>query len=92
MSEPAKSEDQIAKDKEAIARMVGAKSAMEAAIRRIEVLENCIKSVREQASVIGKSFNDNVHLEVYSYSHQNYRVVKAKDLFGGIDNTIKAVL
>jgi hypothetical protein len=92
MSEPTKSEDQIAKDKEAIAKMVGAKSAMEAAIRRIETLENCIKSVREQVDVIGKAFGESVHLNVYSYSHRDYRVIKARDLFGGIDNTIKAVL
>lgn len=92
MSEPTKSDDQIAKDKEAIAKMVGAKSAMEAAIRRIETLENCIKSVREQVDVIGKAFNEDVHLNVYSYSHRDYKVIKVKDLFAGIDNTIKAVL
>jgi type II secretory pathway component PulL len=38
-----KTEDQIAKDKEAVAKMVGAKSAMEAAQRRIELLEACLR-------------------------------------------------
>lgn len=92
MTEPTKSEEQIAKDKEAIARMVGAKSAMEAALRRIETLEKCIHSVREQAATIGKAFNADVHLNVYSVAHRDYRVVKVKDLFANIDNTIKAVL
>lgn len=92
MTETTKSEEQIAKDKEAIARMVGAKSAMESAIRRIDVLEQCIKSVREQVGVIGKSYSENVHLNVYSVSARDYRVIKAKDLFAAIDNTIKAVL
>lgn len=92
MTDIKKSEEQIAKDREAIARMVGAKSAMEAAIRRIEVLEQCIKSVREQVDVIGKSFNESVHLNVYSYSHRQYHVVSVKTLFSTVDNTIKAVL
>lgn len=89
---PEKSDEQIAKDKEAVARMNGAKAAMEAAIRRIEVLECSLASVREQASVIGKAFGETVHLNVYSPSHRDYRVVKARDLFDGLDNTIKAVL
>lgn len=92
MSETTKTEEQIAKDKEAIAKMVGAKSAMEAAIRRIEVLEKCIESVREQVDVIGKSFNENVHLNVYSYSHRQYQILSVKTLFSTIDNTIKTVL
>lgn len=87
-----KSEEQIARDKEAIAKMVGAKSAMEAAIRRIEVLEECLKSVRRQSEVIGKAFNETVHLNVYSHNHREYRVIKVSDLFAMIDNTIKAVL
>lgn len=36
-------EERIAKDKEAVARMIGAKSAMEAAQRRIELLERILK-------------------------------------------------
>lgn len=89
---PEKSDEQIARDKEAIAKMVGAKSAMEAAIRRIEALEDCLKSVRQQSDVIGKAFNETVHLNVYSNNHRDYRVIKARDLFAMIDNTIKAVL
>lgn len=92
MTEVIKSDDQIAKDKEAIAKMVGAKTAMEAAIRRVETLEKCLASVREQSSVLGKAFGESVHLNVYSYSHRDYRVTKARDLFDAIDNTIKAVI
>ncbi len=87
-----KSEEQIARDKEAIAKMVGAKSAMESAIRRIEVLEDCLRSVRQQSAVIGKAFNETVHLNVYNSNLRDYRVTKASDLFANIDNTIKAVL
>lgn len=87
-----KSEDQIAKDKEAVARMAGAKSAMESALRRIETLEKCLRDVREQSAVLGKAFGETIHLNVYSYSRGDYRVTKARDLFDGIDNTIKAAL
>lgn len=34
---------QIDKDKEAVAKMIGAKSAMEAALRRIDTLETALK-------------------------------------------------
>jgi len=87
-----KSEDQIAQEKEAVARMVGAKDAMQKAIARIQTLENCLKDIREQAYTVGKAYGSEVHLNVYLSSEYRYCVVKAKDLFDRIDNTIKAVL
>tara|TARA_R110000796_G_scaffold68034_4_gene156040 strand:+ start:906 stop:1205 length:300 start_codon:yes stop_codon:yes gene_type:complete len=53
-----KDEDQIAKDKEAIAKMVGAKSAMEAALRRIDGLSRALKLVQklhEEAAKVSSS-------------------------------------
>lgn len=51
-----KSQDQIEKDKEAVAKMIGAKSNMEAAIRRIAALEDGVRRldnlVKEQSRLI----------------------------------------
>jgi len=91
MSEIQKTDDQIAKDKESVARMNGAKAAMEAALRRIDVLEKSLDSVKRQAEAIGKAFNDEVHIRVYDHSNSNYAVVKVRTLFDNIGNTIKSV-
>jgi predicted phosphoadenosine phosphosulfate sulfurtransferase len=85
-----KSDEQIAKDKEAVARMVGAKAAMEAAQRRIELLESRLRSVREDCAYVAKALGDAAHFRIY---HMNdWRVRPAKEIFNDIDNTIKAVL
>lgn len=89
-----KSEDQIAKDKESIAKMVGAKSAMEAALRRIDTLESALKNVRSRCDCVSKAFGDAAHFNVH-HPHgggNNWHVRSAKDIFCDIDNTIKAVL
>lgn len=85
-----KSEEQIAKDKEAVARMIGAKSAMEAAQRRIETLEGALRNVRIRADSVAKAFGDAAHFNVYH--DQGWKVRSAKDIFGDIDRVIKAVL
>lgn len=85
-----KSEEQIAKDKEAVARMIGAKSAMEAAQRRIETLESTLRNVRSRCDCVAKAFGDAAHFNVYH--DRDWRVRSAKDIFGDIDRVIKAVL
>lgn len=88
-----KTEEQIAKDKEAVKAMTGAKNAMEAALRRIHALETTLKSVQEQVKHIGGAVaHDNLYLRVWSDSHRDYATLKSKDVFLGFDNTIKAVL
>lgn len=85
-----KSEEQIAKDKEAVARMIGAKSAMEAAHRRIETLESALRNVRSRCDCVQKAFGEGAHFNVY---HDNgWKVRSAKEIFGDIDRVIKAVL
>ena len=87
-----KSDDQIAKDKEAVKAMTGAKQAMEATLRRIELLENALSSVRKQSTDINKALGDCIH--VSSYDHQLGKHVprKTADLFGAIAATIDKVL
>ncbi len=90
MEDITKSEEQIAKDKEAVQRMIGAKSAMEAAQRRIETLESTLKAVRSRCDCVSKAFGDAAHFNVYHQS--GWQVRSAKDIFRDIDNAIKAVL
>jgi len=92
MTNEQKSEEQIAKDKEAVARMIGAKTAMEAAQRRIETLEYALKSLRFQCENVGKAFGEAAHFNVYDHKAQQWGVRKARDIFAEIDATIGKVL
>lgn len=87
-----KSDDQIAKDKEAVKAMTGAKAAMEAALRRINALEETLKSVERQAAAIGKTFGDDVHLHAWDTKTNAWAVIKASVLFNRLNETIKKVL
>ncbi|MBD7992873.1 hypothetical protein H9643_19025 [Ochrobactrum sp. Sa2BUA5] len=86
-----KTEAQIAKDKEAVKAMTGAKAAMEASLRRIEILEMALKSVRAQVENVGKAFGPDVFLNVYR-AGDGYSPRKASDLFAKIDADIRNVL
>lgn len=74
----AKTEDQIEADKQAVQKMIGAKSAMEAALRRIEVLERALKIAKARIEEIGKGHGDNLAIAVYREGSQ--RFVSAKQL------------
>lgn len=85
-----KSEEQIDREKAAVASLKGAKSNMAAALERIETLESALRNVRSRCECVGKAFGDTAHFNVY---HQtNWQVRSAKDIFGDIDRVIKAVL
>lgn len=60
-----KTEDQIAKDKEAVQKMVGARSAMEAALRRIDVLESALKVAKIRIEEMQRAHGDNLAFSVY---------------------------
>jgi len=86
-----KADAQIAKDKEAVKAMTGAKAAMEASLRRINTLEEALKSVRWQSERLGKAFGKDMFLNVYQ-ANGDYKPERANDLFLKIDDTIKKVL
>lgn len=90
-TEISKTEAQVAKDKEAVKAMTGAKAAMEAALGRIDMLERRLKSVRVQVERVGKAFGPDVFLNVYQ-ANGNYVPERASELFVKIDNAIKEVL
>lgn len=82
--------DQATKDKEAVAKMIGARDAMTLAIDRIRILENKMKEVRTECDRINKGFSGSVYLEVYRDS--KYTSIKINDLFKNIDNIITSVI
>lgn len=79
-----KSEEQIAKDKEAVARMIGAKSAMEAAQRRIELLEGKLRQAAELGIKVAGFLGDNV----YEYRGERSLKVAAKEEFSKLVSVI----
>jgi hypothetical protein len=56
-----KTEEQITKEKEAVTKVIGAKSAMEAALRRIETLENALLRACEAGTNAAKYLPDNAY-------------------------------
>lgn len=86
-----KTEEQIAKDKEAVKAMTGAKAAMEASLRRITVLENALESVQRQSETLSKAFGKDVFLNVWQRGG-DYKPERISTLFENINNTIKAAL
>lgn len=74
----AKTEDQIESDKQAVQKMIGAKSAMESALRRIQTLEGALRTARARIEEIGKGHGDQLAIAVYRDG--NLRFVSAKEL------------
>ena len=72
-----KTDDQIAKDKEAVAKMIGAKSAMESAQRRIELLESCLRQCDEDMARLQRAIGDNL----YAPERQQDGTIKATPIF-----------
>lgn len=93
MSKPLeKSEEKIARDKEALKALVGAKANMEAALRRNELLERTLIVVRRELKIAAETYGDHIHLKVYNSRSSTWEVVKASEFFARIDDAIKAVL
>ena len=72
-----KSEEQIAKDKEAIQKMVGARSAMEAALRRIDVLESALRVAKIRIEEMRRAHGDSLAFSVYRDG--SWKFIIAKD-------------
>ena len=60
-----KTEEQIAKDKDAVQKMVGAKGAMEAALRRIETLESALRAAKVRIEESSRAHGDKLAFSVY---------------------------
>jgi hypothetical protein len=80
MAATTKSEEQVAKDKEAVARMIGAKSAMEAAQRRIELLEGALRQAKVNLEAISKPFGPEVFINVWSMQDNAQKRIQLADL------------
>lgn len=60
-----KTEDDIARDKEAVEKMKGAKGAMEAALRRIDTLETTLRNVVPYLDECKKATSPNVAIRTF---------------------------
>ena len=60
-----KTEDQVEKDKEAVTKMIGTKSAMEAVLRHVDNLEDTIKKMRSAHNDCMKAVGDGVIVRAY---------------------------
>lgn len=76
-----KTEDDIAREKEAVQKMIGAKSAMEAALSRIERLQSAIGSVQMILSDLHKNLGDGLYVKTFHHgsSGNGEATIKAKD-------------
>lgn len=68
-----KTEEQIEKDKEAVSKMIGAKSAMEAAIRHIDQLESVIKQMKTAHNECMKAVGTDAVIKAYRANDGSYR-------------------
>jgi predicted Zn-dependent protease len=75
---PSKTEDQIEADKQAVQKMIGAKSAMESALRRIQTLESALRTAKTRIEEIGRGHGDQLAIAVYRDGGQKF--VSAKQL------------
>ena len=65
-----KTEDEIAREKEAVQKMVGAKSAMETAIKRIQRLEETIYSMVVLIDDVSGAFGETAMFSTYQHGEQ----------------------
>lgn len=63
-----KNDERIAKDKEAVAKMAGAKDAMAAALRRIETLEMALKAAQRQFADLASGIGDGLYIQIIENS------------------------
>ncbi len=62
-----KTEDEIAREKDAVQKMIGAKGAMETAIKRIERLENTISHILSISDDMAEKIGE--HLSYRTFYH-----------------------
>lgn len=62
-----KTEDQIAREKDAVQKMIGAKSAMEAALARISTLERAIQVMANDLDDMANKAGDGIGYTTYRH-------------------------
>lgn len=87
-----KTEDEIAREKEAVQKMVGAKSAMEAALSRIERLQKAMSNIDTILTDAQRSVGDGVYVKTYHHGGSSGEAtVKLKDQIGYARRIIQGV-
>jgi len=81
---------EIAKDKEAVARMSGAKSAMEGALARVKTLESAFRFIDAVNLETSKAFGPKMYIKVYRDAA--WKTLPLSDQFDAIAKKIASVL
>ena len=88
----AKTEDQIAAEKESVAKMRGAQSAMEAAIRRIDRLENALKIAAGDLADVAKWMPEGAHFQAFDKQARDSRLRSARVVIREMADAAQSVL
>jgi hypothetical protein len=87
-----KTDDELNREKEAVQKMIGAKSAMEAAISRIQRLESALRSATDGLDKIKTWFADGVYVSEWDRNAQTNKMVTAKTVINQMAADARAVL
>ena len=87
-----KSDNQIQNDKAAVAKMVGARSAMSSAINRIELLEASLKRELDEIASLQRYIGKDILVMSHDSSAGKSVAKRAYDLFEARIVSIKSVL
>lgn len=90
-----KTEDEIAREKEAVQKMVGAKSAMEAALSRLDRLQKAMANIDAILADAQRHVGDGVYVKTYHHGlagTPGETTVKLKDQIGYARRLIQGVV
>lgn len=89
-----KTEDDVAREKDAVQKMIGAKGAMEAALKRIERLEGALRHADQIASDMRAKFGDGLYIKTYYHGESGggEKVVSLKSQVEYLRSMIAKVL
>ena len=87
-----KTEDEIAREKEAVQKMVGAKSAMEAALSRLDRLQKTMSSIDAILADAQRHVGDGIYVKThYHGGSAGEQCIKLKDQIGYARRLIQGV-
>ena len=89
-----KTEDEITKEKEQVAKMIGAKSAMESALSRIKRLEGVLSEMTRYLDDVQGAFGDKLSFNTYLNGRDqgHMKPILIKEQIGRISKLARDVL
>ncbi len=89
-----KPESQIEKEKDAVKKLTGARSAMDSALKRIHTLEDAIKTMRLLTAEARNHLGENLYIRTYYHEDRDSgsKTIPVSALFDRIRKTADSVL